>query len=109
MEIITGHYTIKQIFKEHWSEFLKKHQKGIPDYVIENVEKILNCRNPERLGYLKCACPEHPEQTVVVPHSRKPRFCNCCGKIMADQWTEKAFRYFPDTPFFISHLLFLIN
>ena len=53
MEIITGHYTIKQIFKDHWSGFLEKYQKGIPDYVIENVEKILSCRDPQRMGYVK--------------------------------------------------------
>ena len=56
MEIITRKYTIKQIFKEHWPECLNKHQKGIPDYVIENVEKILNCRNSARLDYHKYVC-----------------------------------------------------
>lgn len=107
MEIITGKYTIKQIFKEHWSEFLKKYHKGIPDYVIENVEKILNCRNPQKLGYHKYACPDHPDQITVVPHSCKSRFCNSCGKAMADQWTERAFCYFPDTPFY--HIVFTIS
>jgi hypothetical protein len=31
MEIITGRYTIKQIFKDHWAAFLKKYQRGIPE------------------------------------------------------------------------------
>jgi hypothetical protein len=107
MEIITGKYTIKQIFKDHWPDFLRKHRKGIPDYVIENVEKILNCRDSQRLGYHKYSCKDHPDQIIVVPHSCKSRFCNSCGKIMADQWTERAFHYFPDVPFY--HITFTIS
>jgi len=107
MEIITGRYTIKQIFKDHWPDFLKKYRKGIPNYVIENVEKVLNCRDPQRLGYHKYVCENHPDQVIVVPHSCKSRFCNSCGKVMADQWTEKAFKYFPDSPFY--HITFTIS
>lgn len=107
MEIITGKYTIKQIFKDHWPNFLEKHHKGIPDYVIENVQKILHCRNPQKMGYHKYACQDHPDQITVVPHSCKSRFCNTCGKVMADQWAERAFCYFPDTPFY--HITFTVS
>lgn len=69
--------------------------------------RCLNCRNPQRMGYHKYACGDHPDQITVVPHSCKSRFCNSCGKVMADHWTEKAFRYFPDTPFY--HIIFTVS
>lgn len=79
MEKISGKYTIKQIFQEHWLVYLAKHPE-VPDYVRENVSKMLNCRNPEKIGYTKVACSEHSECYTVIPHSCKSRFCNACGK-----------------------------
>jgi len=60
------------------------------------------------LGYHKYSWPEHPEEKRVVPHSScKSRFCNSCGKVIADQWTKKASRYFPHPPFY--HLTFNLS
>lgn len=60
-------FTIKQIFKEHWENYLSRHKDSLRQDVIWTVEKILSCRNPERLGYHKYACPEHPDQYIIVP------------------------------------------
>ena len=108
--ISTNKYTIKQIFKDHWSGFLDKHSNNIPNYVVKEVNRMLNCRNPAKMGYHKYVCPNHPGQSVVVPHSCKSRFCNVCGKIATDNWIESAYQNFPDAPYYhitftISHLL----
>jgi len=60
-------FTIKQIFREHWENYLSQHQDSLRQDVIWTVEKMLSCRDPERLGYHKFACPEHPDQYIIVP------------------------------------------
>lgn len=85
MEKITGKYTIKQIFQGHWDKYLERHPE-VPDYAIKTIEKMLNCRNPDKLGYARVACSDHPECYTVIPHSCKSRFCNACGKIATDNW-----------------------
>ncbi len=100
-------YTIKQIFKDNWDRFYDKHLNNIPEYVVKEVEKMLNCRNPDKLGYHKYICLNHPNQSVVVPHSCKSRFCNVCGKIATDNWIESAYQGFPDAPYY--HITFTIS
>lgn len=105
MEKITGKYTIKQIFQDHWPEYVKNHP-DVPLYVRETVEKMLSCRNPEKLGYVKLACPDHPECYTVIPHSCKSRFCNACGKVATDIWLNKACNDFPNVSY--THITFTI-
>lgn len=105
MEKISGKYTIKQIFQDNWEEYLTKHP-DVPDYVRENVTKMLNCRNPEKIGYTKYACPSHPHRFTVVPHSCKSRFCNSCGKVAVDNWIVKSCETFPNVPYL--HITFTI-
>ncbi len=105
MEIITGHYTIKQIFKDHWLEYLERHPKT-PDYIRNETRKVLSCRDSEKGGYLKYICPNHPNQYTIVPFSCKSRLCNVCGAWQTDKWIEKAIKQFPDTCFW--HITFTI-
>lgn len=107
MEIVSSRrYSIKQIFKDHWHQYLEKNKDSVPLYVQTTVKKMLSCRNPESLGYHKYACPEHPEQFITVPHSCKSRFCTTCSKTLTDQWVAKAESCFPDTSF--HHICFTI-
>lgn len=85
----------KRIFQDHWLVFQLK-CNYIFDYVKQEVEKTLACRDPEKLGFHKYICPDHPEHTVVVPHSCKSRFCNACSKVLADKWIERASSGLPD-------------
>lgn len=105
MEIITGKYTIKEIFKNHWDEYLEKHPE-VPDYIKKEVRKVLNCRNPEKGGYAKFVCPNHPEEYVIVPHSCKSRFCNVCGVWQTNKWIERSVGDFPKTAYW--HITFTI-
>lgn len=105
MEKISGKYTIKQIFQDHWGDYLVKH----PDVSLDTrevVKKMLECRNPDKLGYSKMACPDHPEAYTVIPHSCKSRFCNSCGKVAVDNWLSRACDNFPNVSY--SHITFTI-
>jgi len=51
MKIITGHYTIKQIFKDHWSKYLEKHLET-PNYIKKEVRKMLSCRDYKKMDIL---------------------------------------------------------
>ena len=99
-------FTIKQIFKEHWESYLSSHKDSLRQDVIWTIEKMLSCRNPERLGYHKYACPEHPDEYIIVPHSCKTRFCNSCGKVLTDKWVKGIEDDFPPTGF--HHICFTV-
>jgi len=92
-------HKIKQIFQDHRFEYYEKHP-DTPEYIIAEIEKMLNCRNPEKMGYHKYACPDHPCEYIVVPHSCKSRFCSVCGALQTDKWMDKALKSFPDTPYY---------
>ena len=50
-------FTIKEIFQDWWSNFLKAYPNlNIRDVVFSNVEKILKCHS-WGLGYAICKCP----------------------------------------------------
>ena len=88
LETIGGKYTIKQIFKENWGWFSKKHQGNIRSVVKENVEKIMACGDKDKLGYSLYVCQKCGHRHFVA-HTCKSRFCNSCGKIMTDNWIKK--------------------
>lgn len=105
MENFSGKYTIKQIFQDNWDKYLENHP-DTADYIVETIEKILACRDPEKLGYTTMACPFHSDQYVVIPHSCKSRFCNSCGKVATDKWLNKACSDFPNVKY--HHITFTI-
>ena len=80
MEIITWNITIKQIFSDFFWEFSSLHPELLNDNIIENVQKMLICRDTDKLWCTIYQCPNHPEYIVKVPHSCKSRFCNTCWK-----------------------------
>ena len=91
MELVTtaSKLSINHILQKHWGDYLSKYKASIPQYVIDTVEKMLACRDPNKLGYHKYTCPNHPQISVIVPNSCKSRFCNTCGKVLTDKWVDK--------------------
>lgn len=69
----------------------------IPQYAIDEVEKMLHCRDPE-YGFLTYKCPECGA-TRAIPLACKSRICPSCGKKYADQWADKL----AETLFAVSH------
>lgn len=71
-------FTIKQIFIDNWDEFvLQNSQLNIRPVVFKEVQRMINCGNPE-LGYALYYC-EHCNKFLHVPFRCKSRFCNSCG------------------------------
>ncbi len=68
---------------------------SLDPYIVEIVEKMMQCREPNGLGYCKFSCPDHPNQTRVVPYTCKTKICNTCAAIMTDMWSEELKRKFP--------------
>lgn len=67
---------------------------------------MLDCRDPQKLGYTKYSCPKHPQQVTIIPHSCKSKFCNVCGSYQTDKWMSKALTFFPNTTYY--HITFTI-
>jgi len=105
VEIFTGKYTIKQIIKEHWANYLIKHP-DVPDYIKKEVDKMLICRDPEKIGYLKYQCSDHYSEYVVIPFSCKSRFCNVCGVAQTNKWIDLTTTDLPNTSYI--HVVFTI-
>ncbi len=87
MEYIAGKNYLREIFSKYWSGYAEWFKGEIREAVKENVEKMLKCRTPQ-LGFHEYRCP-HCNTVRLVPHSCKSRFCNSCGKIMTDNWSEE--------------------
>lgn len=71
-------FTIQQIFQDNWDSFLElDNNMLIRPVVFDEVNKILNCGNPD-YGYALYIC-DHCHKTLKVPFRCKSRFCNTCG------------------------------
>jgi len=69
-------------FQEHRDAFLAGHQELVTWYMVFNVWKIMNYREPDGLGLSVFACLAHPNEVRHVPHSYKSRFCSVCTTVM---------------------------
>ncbi len=98
-------YTIKQILKDNWLDFYALHKDNIRDVVVENVNKVMNCGDREKLGYSVYSCPSCDSKHVVA-HTCKSRFCNSCGKVKNDEWIIKSQDRLINVPH--KHLVFTI-
>lgn len=103
LETFSGKHTIKQILKDNWGWFCKKFKDRIRGNVILEVEKVLSCKDIDKLGYSSYACSSCGHKHVVA-HTCKSRFCNSCGKKMTDDWIAKSQKSFPNTPY--HHIVF---
>lgn len=71
-------FTIKQIFQDNWDNFLVDNPNiSIRPIVFDEVNKIINCGNPD-FGYALYVC-DHCGKFLKVPFRCKSRFCNTCG------------------------------
>ena len=99
-------FTLKQILQENWEKFLSIHKALITWYIAYNVWKVMNCREPDGLGFATFACPAHPTEVCHVPRSCKSRFCSVCAKVQSDKWVSGMNNMFPNCPYF--HITFTV-
>ena len=95
LEQIQGKYTLKQIFKDNWKAFLSIH--NVREIVKENVEKVMNCGDKDKLGYSLYECKKCHYQHYSA-NTCKSRFCNSCGKVATDNWIKNAQERFVNLP-----------
>ena len=101
-----GHFTLKQIFQDHWEQFILLYPTLVTWYIAYNVWKVLSCREPDGLGFMTFACPSHPTEICHVPRSCKSRFCSVCAKVQVDKWVANMTDQFPNCPYF--HVTFTV-
>ena len=98
--------TLKLIFQQNWNSFLAVYPTLVTWTIAYNVWKIMNCREPDGLGFSTFACPVHPCEMRYVPHSCKSRFCSVCAKVQIDKWVADMNRLFPNCSYF--HVTFTV-
>lgn len=98
--------TLKQILKENWCSFLDVYHLLVPWYAAYNVWKVINCREPDGLGYATFSCPVHPTEICHVPRTCKSRFCSICAKVQIDKWVTGMNQLFPNCSYF--HITFTV-
>ncbi len=107
MEIIKSRaITLKQILKDNWCSFLDAYHLSVPWYAAYNVWKVINCREPDGLGYATFACPVHPSEFCRIPRTCKSRFCSVCAKVQIDKWVSDMNQLFPNCSYF--HITFTV-
>jgi hypothetical protein len=79
--------TFKQIFYDHWDTFRQFHPHfDSPDY-IETVQKMLDCGDPEKMGFVQYRCC-YCGQTRRIAFTCKSCFCLSCAKVYTDRWAD---------------------
>ncbi len=79
-------YSIKFIFQEHWQGFKIKYKDIIREIEIEEVEKMLSCKDENRGGFMFYCKP--CDRYEFVPFGCNSRLCSSCGKRYTDQWAS---------------------
>lgn len=100
--------SIKSIFRDFWFvvcvELESIYSTLHWDSIVENVEKMINCREASN-GFAEYICPNCFKKKKV-PFTCKCRFCTSCGRRYIDEWVEKTVKNIFDVPH--RHLVFTI-
>ena len=74
----------KQIFIDHWDGFKAENPGYDVPYYKEVVDKMLNCGNPEKMGYIEYRCISCGQGKSLVSMSCKSTLWLRCGKVNVD-------------------------
>ena len=80
----------KQIFAEHWDGFTYAHPRYQTAYYDGLVAKMLECGNPEKMGYLEYRCLHCGQGKHLVSMSCKSSLCLRCAKVYVDNWVNQV-------------------
>jgi uncharacterized Zn finger protein (UPF0148 family) len=70
-----------------WEDYKIRYKDSLRQVVVENVERLRNCRKPQN-GYKVYQCPECGTKKYV-PFTCKSRLCTSCGTKAANEWADK--------------------
>lgn len=81
--------TINHIFKDNrnWDRYFLKHRDSIRKVELEEVNKMLSCRDSSR-GFLIYHCPDCGE-IKTIHFGCNSRVCTHCGTKFNDEWSER--------------------
>ena len=79
--------TFKQIFLDPGEDFQAANPRYATGYYGEVVQKMLDCGDPDKMGFAQFCCPGGGE-TRRIAFTCKSCFCLPCGKVYADRWVD---------------------
>ena len=79
--------TFKQIFTDHWEAFKKKHSRYNNTYYDDVIGKMLDCGDPQKMGYARYTC-FNCGNSHTVAMTCKSSFCLSCSIPYADRWID---------------------
>jgi Putative transposase/Transposase zinc-binding domain len=82
----------KQIFADHWSRFQQAHPRYQTSYYDGLVAKMLECGNPDKMGYLDYRCHQCGQGKHLVSMSCKSSWCLRCSKVYVHNWVSQVSR-----------------
>ena len=80
----------KQIFADHWPVFQHVHPRYQSSYYDGLVAKMLECGNPDKMGYLNYRCHQCGQGKHLVSMSCKSSLCLRCAKVYVDNWVSQV-------------------
>jgi hypothetical protein len=80
----------KQIFADHWEPFRHAHPRYQTSYYDGLVTKMLECGNPERMGYLAYRGLHCGQGKHLVAMSGTSSLCLRCAKVSVDNWVSQV-------------------
>jgi Putative transposase/Transposase zinc-binding domain len=80
----------KQIFADHWATFQHAHPRYQTPYYDNLVAKMLECGNPEKMGYIEYRCLHCGQGKHLVAMSCKSSLCLRCAKVYVDTWVSQV-------------------
>ena len=79
----------KQIFADHWDEFKRLRPRYQTAYYDSLVAKMLDCGNPDHMGYIEYRCEQCGQGKHRVSMSCKSSLCLRCAKVHVDNWVSQ--------------------
>lgn len=80
-------HLFKQIFRDHRDAFKAAYPLYNTPYHDEVVQKMLDCGDPEKMGFAQYRCTFCGE-TRRIAFSCKSSFCLSCCKVYTDRWAD---------------------
>ena len=80
----------KPIFADHGDEFKRVRPRDQTAYYDTLVAKMLDCGNPDKMGYIEYRCHQCGQGNHVVSMSCKSSLCLRCAKVHVDTWVSQV-------------------
>ena len=80
----------QQIFVDHWDGFKHVYPRYNTRYYDDLIVKMLDCGNPDKMGYIEYHCEHCGQGKHLVSMSCKSSLCLRCAKVYVDNWVAQV-------------------